>query len=294
MATHDHTGNADEITPQARTLTREDIDVTPTTSLRHDPNGGHWVEQTYVQYFVPQARREGPPVVLVHGGGLTGSCWETTPDGRPGWLHRLLERGREVHVVDLVERGRAGWRPDHFEGEAITRSMEETWTLFRIGAAAGFGSRTPFAGQRFPVDAFETFCRSFVPRWLTTLAAQATGLGAVLEELGGATLIAHSHGCQVAFSALAATAAPVDRLIALEPSGLPAPGQRMAEKTTLAFGDYLDDAPIWSGLVERCRAVAADDPMVTWLDLTQAVGPGFSHMIMMDRGSEDALDAALS
>src|SRR4051794_4690020 len=55
-------------------------------AYRVDSTGRYHVEQSYVQYFVPQ-HASGAPVVLVHGGGLTGSCWETTPDGRPGWLH---------------------------------------------------------------------------------------------------------------------------------------------------------------------------------------------------------------
>ena len=42
-------------------------------------------------------------------GGLTGACWETTPDGRPGWLHNFLSAGFAVYVLDNVERGRSGF-----------------------------------------------------------------------------------------------------------------------------------------------------------------------------------------
>ena len=88
--------------------TRE-INFTPAASFIYDPNGTFAIEHLYVQYFVPASRNAHPPILLLHGGGLTGSTWETTPDGRPGWLHGLLRRGFEVHVVDNVERGRAGW-----------------------------------------------------------------------------------------------------------------------------------------------------------------------------------------
>ena len=52
---------------------------------------------------------EALAVVFMHGGGLSGSMWETTPDGRPGWSRLFLEAGHPVYVIDGVERGRAGW-----------------------------------------------------------------------------------------------------------------------------------------------------------------------------------------
>ncbi len=52
-----------------------------------DPNGVYQVEQMYVQYFIPQNRRGALPLLMWHGGGLTGVTYETTPDGREGWLN---------------------------------------------------------------------------------------------------------------------------------------------------------------------------------------------------------------
>src|SRR5690606_11946088 len=54
---------------------------------RLDPNGRYLVEQMYVQYFVPEPLRGRLPLLLWHGGGMTGVNWETTPDGREGWLN---------------------------------------------------------------------------------------------------------------------------------------------------------------------------------------------------------------
>src|SRR5205807_10265818 len=51
-----------------------------------DPNGKYQVEQMYVQYFLQQNRRGRLPLLMWHGGGLTGVNYETTPDGRAGWL----------------------------------------------------------------------------------------------------------------------------------------------------------------------------------------------------------------
>ena len=199
-------------------------EVNFTRQARHlvDPRGHYAIEHAYVQYYVPANRRPGPPVVLVHGGGMSGQCWETTPDGRPGWLHLLLRDGYEVHVMDNVERGRAGFIPGLWEGDPILRSMEEAWSLFRIGPPEGFAARTPFPGQQFPVSAFDTFARSFVPRWLTTTQLQAQALIAVLERTGPAIVICHSQGGEITFDALEEAPRLFASIIALEPSNIPA------------------------------------------------------------------------
>src|SRR5205809_7143316 len=46
-----------------------------------DPNGTYQVEQTYVQYFLPQKRTGKLPLLLWHGGGLSGVAYETKPAG---------------------------------------------------------------------------------------------------------------------------------------------------------------------------------------------------------------------
>ena len=73
-----------------------------------DPNGTYQVEQMYVQYFLPANERGAYPLLMWHGGGLTGVTWETTPDGREGWLNYFLRKGWSVYNSDAVERGRVG------------------------------------------------------------------------------------------------------------------------------------------------------------------------------------------
>ena len=74
-----------------------------------DPNGTYQVEQMYVQYFLPANEKGAYPLLMWHGGGLTGVTYETTPDGREGWLNYFLRKGWSVYNSDAVERGRAGW-----------------------------------------------------------------------------------------------------------------------------------------------------------------------------------------
>jgi pimeloyl-ACP methyl ester carboxylesterase len=273
----------------------EPFQVQFTRSASHtvDPRGHFAIEHAYVQYFVPESRRPGPPVVLVHGGGMSGACWDTTPDGRPGWLQALLKRGHEVHVVDAVERGRAGFAPGHWDGDPLLRSLEEAWTLFRIGAREGFSARQPFETQLFPFDHLEALARTFVPRWLSTTHLQTRALLAVLERTGPAVVICHSQGGEVAFDAHQKQPDAFESIIALEPSFLPEdPAAFARTDLTIVAGDHLqidqqwiDRGIAWQNLVEATGG--------RYIDPT-VLGPGNSHMLMMDKNSDLVLEAALA
>src|SRR5213596_4429929 len=100
-----------------------------------DLNGTYAVEAMYVQYFLPAARRGAVPLLMWHGGGLTGVTYETTPDGREGWLNYFLRNGWSVYNSDAVERGRAGWAqyPDIFKSEPVFLTTANPFERFRIG-----------------------------------------------------------------------------------------------------------------------------------------------------------------
>jgi pimeloyl-ACP methyl ester carboxylesterase len=278
-----------------------EIWFTPSTPFTYDPNGLYAVEHAYVQYYVPSPRNTSPPVVLLHGGGMTGATWETTPDGRPGWLHLLLKQGYEVHVVDGVERGRAGWCAVEgvWHGNALQRTLQEAWQLFRIGRPKDFSSRIPFVGQRFPVAAFDAFSRSFVPRWTTTTAAACAAFSAVVQCLGAAIVVCHSQGGQIAFGIDSSQIANVHAIMALEPSGFPANSNDWSQTPILlVYGDFHGAPGSGPNLLEMGNTwlqVSATIPRhVTKLWLPAEGVVGNSHMIMMDTNSEEVLKRTLN
>jgi hypothetical protein len=110
---------------------------------RIDPNGDFEVEQMYVQYLIPSDQKSKYPLLMWHGGGLTGVTWETKPDGQPGWKNYFFKQGHPVYVSDAVERGRASWAryPEINPGPPFFRTKKEAWEIFRIGKPTTRSSR---------------------------------------------------------------------------------------------------------------------------------------------------------
>ena len=144
-----------------------------------DPNGMYQVEQMYVQYFLPQNRKGKLPLLMWHGGGLTGVTYETKPDGEPGWLNYFLRQGWDIYISDAMERGRSGWT-DKFKGEPVSLPLGDPWERFRIGPIGSWNDdkakRATYPGAQFPIDAYEQFMKQGVPRWVTTDDADRRGL----------------------------------------------------------------------------------------------------------------------
>ncbi|MBT6138304.1 MAG: hypothetical protein HOH65_12600 [Rhodospirillaceae bacterium] len=274
------------------------INFTPTAALDHDPNGRFTVEQAYVQYFIPEQQREAPPLLLVHGGGLTGAMWETTPDGRPGWLHHFLDAGFATYVIDNVERGRSGFPVDEtvWDGKPIARSDREAWSLFRFGRDADFEARIPLPGQRFPLAHYDALLASFVPRWTSTTQVQVAGLIAAMERIGPCTLVCHSHGGDIGSRAAMARPDLVAGFVSVEGTGFP-PADAITPETVAGkpwlylMGDYLDLTPLWQGLEvatrETVERLVAAGGSAEYLDLPEHGFPGSTHMMMMDENSDE-------
>jgi len=47
---------------------------------------------------------------MIHGACNTGTCFLTTPDGRPGWAHNFADSGLDTYVVDWPGHGRSPMR----------------------------------------------------------------------------------------------------------------------------------------------------------------------------------------
>ena len=270
---------------------------------RVDPNGTYQVEQMYVQYFLPSERRASLPILLWHGGGLTGVTYETTPDGREGWLHYFLRRGYDVYNSDAVERGRAGWAmyPDIFPGEPVFLTVENPFERFRIGAGPGsYDAADPsksrvLAGNQFPVDAYRNFVRQNVPRWTTTDAPIIAAYTALVDRVCPCVVLVHSQAGQFGFKVAQARPDKVKALVLVEPAGIgdKAQAEKLKGTPMLAiYGDYIAQDPRWPTIrrngVEFLDLVRqAGGTRIDVVDLPETGIRGNSHMIMMDKNSDE-------
>jgi pimeloyl-ACP methyl ester carboxylesterase len=264
-----------------------------------DPNGELEVEQMYVQYVRLARPKAKVPLLMWHGGGLTGVTWETKPDGRPGWQQRFLELGYTVYVSDAVERGRASWAryPEVFATEPLFRSKKEAWELFRMGPRYETGGRREaYAGQRFPIGAFDQFAKQAVPRWVTNDAATQRAYDALVAKVGPSIVMVHSQGGNFGFNAAINAPDKVRALIAIEPSGAPDPSQVDVARLRgvphlIVWGDYLDRSPAWPPLAAASRryrdALRAAGVEADTIDLPAMGIAGNSHMLMMDTNSDE-------
>jgi pimeloyl-ACP methyl ester carboxylesterase len=65
-----------------------------------------------------------PLVVLVHGGGVTGASYLSTPDGRPGWAQDFVDHGYRVIVPDWPGVGRSAAYPsDAVSGDTVAAAL---------------------------------------------------------------------------------------------------------------------------------------------------------------------------
>ena len=125
--------------------------------VKVDPNGEFETGQMYVQYVKLAEPKARFPLLMWHGGGLTGVTWETKPDGKPGWEQFFLNAGHDVYVSDAVERGRASWSryPEIYSSEPFFRPMKEAWELFRIGPPGSYDHH-PTSAKRLKGSAFRS------------------------------------------------------------------------------------------------------------------------------------------
>jgi len=260
-----------------------------------DPNGEHVYGQMYVQAFRLSAPRHPHPVLLWHGGGMTGCTWETTPDGRSGWLQRFLQAGYDVLVCDAVERGRSSWAmyPQVYKEEPVFRTKREAWETFRIGPRyhADSAMRQPFPHQQFPVDSFDAFASQWVPRWPGHEPMILAAYEALIDRVGPCLIVAHSQGAGFAAEIARRRPSVVQAVVALEPGGMPAatPAEGLPPHLVL-WGDHIEaSGSHWVGYRKQAQryldAIAATTP-ITVMDLPASGIQGNSHMLMMDINSD--------
>jgi pimeloyl-ACP methyl ester carboxylesterase len=263
-----------------------------------DPNGTFTTGATYVGFVRLAHPRHRYPIVLLPGGGFSGAVYETTPDGRPGWLRDFLDAGHSTYVVDLDRTGRSARAryPEVDPDEPAFRSNAFLWEVLRIGAPGSYaadGGPRAYPGTRFPVASFTAFANGAQPRYPITAEAEAPVYDAVVRAACPCILLAHSASGGGALAAALRWPDQVKAVIAVEPASVPAaPPQPGGPPHLFVWGDYLTPdvtSKDWSEELAAAEAYrAALDRAGTRADLLalpQVGIRGNSHMLMADDNS---------
>ena len=265
-----------------------------------DPNGKYQIEQMYVQYFLQQKAKGKLPLLMWHGGGLTGVTYETKPDGNPGWLNYFLRKGWDTYISDAMERGRSGWT-DKFKGEPIFLPLGDPWERFRVGPIGSWNDekakRAIYPGVQFPTDAYEQFMKQGVPRWTTTDTEIIAAYIELVDKICPCVVMVHSQGGGFGFRVAEARPDKVKALIAVEPSTGGNKDKVAALKDmpiVVIYGDNAKDHPRWGkirqNVVDYAGAIKAAGGKVDVIDLPDIGIKGNTHMVMMDKNSDEVAD----
>jgi pimeloyl-ACP methyl ester carboxylesterase len=270
---------------------------------RIDPNGAYQVEQMYVQYFLPLHRRGTVPLLMWHGGGLTGATYETTPDGREGWLNMFIRKGWDVYNSDAVERGRSGFAgPDIWKSEPQFLTKANPFERFRIGQGPGSWNADPakmraLPGTQFPVEAYDDFVKQIVPRWLDTDDAIIAAYTALVDKVCPCAILFHSQAGAFGFRVAQARPDKVKALVAVEPAvagDKDKAANLKAIPVLFVYGDNIATDSRWPKMrqigLDYGEALRAAGGKVDVVNLPEVGIKGNSHMMMMDRNNGQIAD----
>jgi pimeloyl-ACP methyl ester carboxylesterase len=171
-----------------------------TTNDGGDPNSTRWlsghvvVDQVYASYQYPADRRYPYPILFNSGGGHTARVYDTTPDGREGWLTLFLREGFPVYGVDRPNTGRSGTdickinavklgKAPIAELPAINRyAAESSWVTFRWGPKFG----EPYPDTQFPIAAADNYYPQTVSTYRDPEETRkaVAALAALIDKIG--------------------------------------------------------------------------------------------------------------
>src|SRR5438067_4014916 len=191
------------------------------------PDGKYMSGQAYVEYQIPKNRSHPYPILMIEGGGQSGSNFTGTPDGREGWAQYFLKRGYAVYVVDQPGRGRSALRLDY--GDTIQRPTSWVQQQFtapersKLWPQATLHTQWPGTGiAGDPVfDQFYAQQLQAIANFPKQQELNRDAGTALLDRIGPAILLTHSQSGAFGWPIADARPDMVKAIVAVEPNGPP-------------------------------------------------------------------------
>ena len=186
------------------------------------------VGQIYAEYMIPAERRSPYPVIMVHGGTMSGTNYTGTPDGREGWAQNFARACYAVYVVDQVGKGRSPYYPSVYGPKAPTdmannQSRYVAQESFKLWPQAHLHTQWP-GGASLDDPAVKQLVASQLPSIKDFHRQQelnTAALIALIDQIGPSILMVHSQAGAFGWPVADARPDAVKGLLAIEPNGPP-------------------------------------------------------------------------
>jgi len=184
--------------------------------------------QMYVEVRVPAKQTHPYPIIMVHGGTMSGTNYTGTPDGREGWAQYFVRQGYAVYVVDQPGRARSGYLTAAYgptnnvmRDNALSRFIAQE--KFKLWPQAVLHTQWPGTGE-LDDPATIQLAASQMPA-IADFASQQflnrDALIALLDKIGPAILLTHSQAGAFGWPVADARPDLVKAILAIEPNGPP-------------------------------------------------------------------------
>lgn len=186
------------------------------------------VGQIYAEYMIPADQRHPYPVIMVHGGTMSGTNYTGTPDGRDGWAQDFVRAGYAVYVVDQVGKGRSAYFPSVYGPKAATdmannQSRYVAQEKYALWPQAHLHTQWP-GGNTLDDPAVQQLVASQLPSIKDFHRQQelnVVALIALIDKIGPSILMVHSQAGAFGWPVADARPDSVKALLAIEPNGPP-------------------------------------------------------------------------
>jgi pimeloyl-ACP methyl ester carboxylesterase len=263
------------------------------------------VDNVYATYQYPANQRYAYPILFNSGGGHTARFYDTTPDGREGWLTLFLREGFATYGVDRPNTGRSGTDICQINAvklgkapistlPAINRySFEAAWTAFRWGPKFG----VPYPNTQFPIEAAD----NYYPQTVSTYrdkdetAKSVAAYSALIDKIG-TPVVLNSWSSSGLLIYLTAAARPdkVKGILALESStssfeNIPLDARKKLAKIPIiiVIGEHAQDRVDYSRKFQKDMAALGGDVTVDVLPEAGIYGNG--HTMALEKNNKQIM-----
>ena len=163
-------------------------------------NKQYMTAQMYVEYRIPAKRTYPYPIIMVHGGTMSGTNSTGIPDGREGWAQYFIRQGYTVYVVDQVGKGRSSYMEQTYGPTELVDSQNSQQRYiaqekYKLWPQAHFHAQWPGSGN--PDDpSVQQLLASQIPAIRDFTKQQMLNTPALIslfDKIGPAILLVHSQ-----------------------------------------------------------------------------------------------------